>query len=68
MREPEEINNYPWELPVGLTMALAGNARAFKSFSMLPHEEQMAIIARAEAVHSRGEMTSIIKELESGAP
>jgi len=67
MRAPEEYGDRAWELPTGLTMALAGNARAFKAFSMLSPEEQSAIIARAGAVHSKGEMTSIIKELESGS-
>ena len=57
--------NEPWEIPVGLSMALAENTAAFKSFSMLSPAEQDNIIARASTVQSRGEMRSIIKELES---
>ena len=57
--------NEPWDIPVGLSMALAENRDAFKSFSLLSPAEQDNIIARASTVQSRGEMRSIIKELES---
>lgn len=57
--------NEPLELPVGLTMALAGNAHAFKNFSMLPIEEQNALIQRAWSVQSRADMWAIVKDLES---
>lgn len=57
--------NEPWDIPVGLSMALAENAAAFKSFSLLSPEEQDNVIARASTVQSRSEMRSIIKELES---
>ena len=55
----------PLEIPAALSMALAGNAHAFKNFSMLSIEEQNSIIQRAWSLQSRADMWSIVKELES---
>ena len=57
--------NEPLEIPVGLSMALAGNAHAFKNFSNLTIEEQNVMIQRAWNVQSRADIWAIIKELES---
>ena len=65
----ENIYGDPLEIPVGLSMALASNAKAFKAFSALPIEEQNVMIRRAWTVQNRADMWSIVKELESrGTP
>lgn len=50
-------------IPLGLGMALAQNGDALKRFAQLPPGERQAIIDRAHGVHSKEEMSLLVREL-----
>ena len=54
------------DIPIGLSMALAGNVGALERYSALTDEQRAMVIARASGVSSRKEMNAMIQELTVG--
>lgn len=60
-----ERQNMPFDLPAGLSLALARNIYAMEHFASLPEGEKRAFVHRARQVGSREEMQSIVDNLIS---
>lgn len=55
----------PYEMPIGLGMALAQNPEAMQKFAMLSDEEKQEIIAGTHFVKSKEEMHQYVAKLLS---
>ena len=51
------------ELPLGLGMALAQNEAAMQAFTAMSEPQRQAVLQRAHAVGSKGEMKQLVSGL-----
>ena len=55
--------NQPFELPVGLTLALSEDAEALRRFSALPEDARVAFVDTARKIKSGEQMRAHVRTL-----
>ncbi len=59
----KQKDNGRGDIPLGLSMTLAQNPAAMKTFANLPENQKQAVLARAGAVKSKAEMQQLVAAL-----